>query len=122
MRLFYRTLRELKRDTRLWGPPVGEFFADRMWGPEAELAALAIKAAFVGGGKCPHDIENLRDQCLGNPGRDDRIYGAYKKTEFGIRSASALSDSCILPVSVVRPRSRQFGRMVTARLWVKILR
>ena len=75
-------------------------FADHMWGPEAELAALAIKAAFVGGEKCPHDMENIRDQCLGNPGRDDRIYGAYKKTVFGIRSASALPDSCILPLSV----------------------
>ena len=27
-----------------------------MWGPEANFAALAIKAAFVGGEKCPHDI------------------------------------------------------------------
>ncbi len=96
-RLFYRTLRELKRSTRLWGPPVGELFAYHMWGPEAELAALAIKAAFVGGEKCPHDIENIRDQCLGNPGRDARIYGAYKKTVFGIRVASALP---VLLVSV----------------------
>ena len=71
--VFYRTLRELKRNTRLWGPPIGKICADHMWGPEANFAALAIKAAFVGGEKCPHDIENIRDQYLGNPGSADRI-------------------------------------------------
>ena len=98
--MFYRTLRKLYSGIRLWGPPVVEFFADHRWGPEAELAALVIKAAFVSGEKCPHNIEHIRDQCLGNPGREERIYGAYKKTFFGNRSAYALPDSCILPVLV----------------------
>ena len=99
-RLFYCTLRRLNKATRLWGPSVIEFFADHMWGPAAKLAAQAIKARFVGGDKCPHSIEDLRELCLGKPGREERIYGAYQKTDCVNRSVFALPDSCILPVAV----------------------
>ena len=81
-RLFYCTLRTLNKATRLWGPTVRDFFADHKWSPGAKLAAQAITARFVGGEKCPHSIDGLVVACLGNPGRDERIYGAYQKTEF----------------------------------------
>ena len=38
--------------------------------------------------------------CVGHPGRAERIYGAYEKTDCGNRSAFSLPDSCSLPVSV----------------------
>ena len=84
-RLFYCTLRQLNRATRLRGPPVGEFFADHKWGPEAKLAALAIKDRFVGGEKCPHNIEYLRAQCLGNPGREEERIYLWRIPEDGFR-------------------------------------
>ena len=100
-RLFYRTLRTLNRATRLWGPPVEGFFAKHMWGQQAKLAVQAIKSRFVNGKKCPHSIENLDRQCLGHPDREERIYGAYKRTDGGNRAAVALPDSCILSLPVV---------------------
>ena len=99
-KLFYCTLRTLNAATRLWGPAVRDFFADHMWSPAAKLAAQAITAQFVGGEKCPHSVDGLGAACLGHPGREERIYGAYQKTDSGNRSVFALPDSCILPVAV----------------------
>ncbi len=53
-RLFYRTLRELNRQTRLWGPPIAGFFAKHMWSQPAKLAAATIRSRFLNGEECPH--------------------------------------------------------------------
>ena len=37
---------------------------------------------------------------LGNPGRDTRLYGAYRKTVVASHSATALPDSCIIGYGV----------------------
>ncbi len=98
-RLFYRTLRDLNRQTRLWGPPIAGFFAKHMWSPAAKLAAAAIRSRFLNGEECPHSINSLDRECLGHPGRDERIYGAYNRTDSIIRPAVKLPDSCVsLPV------------------------
>ncbi len=98
-RLFYRTLRDLNRQTRLWGPPIRGFFAKHMWSPAAKLAAADIRSRFLNGEECPHSISGLDRECLGHPGRDERIYGAYNRTDGVIRPAVGLPDSCVsLPV------------------------
>ena len=64
-RLFYCTLRDLNRSTRLWGPPVAGFFAKHMWGQQARLAAQTIRSRFLDGEECPHSIDRLERACLG---------------------------------------------------------
>lgn len=59
---------------------------------------------------------------LGNPGRDTRLYGAYRKTVVASHSATALPDSCILPVSVVEVGVSSQPAVLGDRLWVKIWR
>ena len=95
-RFMYRTTRRLNRRTRLWDPPVRGFFADHMWSKKANAEAAAIKAAFLRGEQCPHDEMDVHRYCLGNPGRDTRLYGAYRKTVVASHSATALPDSCIV--------------------------
>ena len=98
-RLFYCTLRDLNRSTRLRGPPVAGFFAKHMWGQQARLAAQTIRSRFLAGEKCPHSSDLLERACLGHPGRAERIYGAYRRTDGGDRAAAKLPASCIsLPV------------------------
>ena len=40
---------------------------------------------------------------MGNPNRDDRIYGVYSETTVASHIVPALPASCILPVSVTQP-------------------
>ena len=54
-----------------------------MWGSEAKLAALAIKARFVGGEKCPHSggqirwWDDLRAQWAENINVEGDFYGPF---------------------------------------------
>ena len=79
-RFAYRSIRALDRETRLWGPSRSGFFAANMWGREAKRAAVSIKAAFLCEEECPDLDVDLQRRCLGHPGRDDRIYRAYRGT------------------------------------------
>ena len=96
-RLFYRALRDLRRNTQLWGPSVIGFCVKHMWGEAACADAEAIQVAFVSGEKCPHG-DDVKRHCIGNSQREDRIYGAFKET-FSPRVP--FLDVCRLPVSVV---------------------
>ena len=102
-RFLYRSTRRLNHDTRLWGPPRSGFYASNTWETKAKKAAVAIKAAFLRGEECPDDDRDLQHRCIGNPGRDDCIYGVYRKTTVAGHSVTALPASCILPVSVSQP-------------------
>ena len=90
-----------------WNPVVGSprrgFYAANMWGKESDKAAAAIKAAFLRGEEDPDNDFDLQRQCIGDPGRDERIYGVYKETTVASHSVPALPASCILPVSVSQP-------------------
>ena len=83
------------------GPPSWGVLCRPYVGEDAQAEASAIKAAFVRGEQCPHGEMDVPRHSLGNRGREgDRLYGVYKETVFARRSATALPDSCILPVSV----------------------
>ena len=58
-----------------------------------------LRPHFSVGEKCPHKEVDLPRPCLGNPGREDRIYGAYKESTVASRSVTAIPDSCVVPVS-----------------------
>ena len=61
-------------------------------------AAAAIKAAFLRGEECPDKDRSLLRRCIGDPGRDEHIYGGYAGTTVVLR-VPALPDSCILPAA-----------------------
>jgi hypothetical protein len=71
-------------------------------------AAAAIKAAFLRGEECPDKDRSLLRRCIGDPGRDEHIYGGYAGTTVVLR-VPALPDSCILPVSVSQPAIVEAG-------------
>ena len=48
-------------------------------------AAAAIKAAFLRGEECPDKDRSLLRRCIGDPGRDERIYGDYAGTTVVLR-------------------------------------
>ena len=107
-RFVYRATRRLNRNTRLWGPRRSGFYAASAWGEEANEAAAAIKAAFLRGEECPDKDRSLQRRCIGDSGRDERIYGGYAGTTVVLR-VPALPDSCILPVSVSQPAIVEAG-------------
>ncbi len=102
-RFVYRSTRQLNHGTRLWGPPRRGFYAANMWGRESNKAAAAIKAAFLRGEEDPDNDLDLQRRCIGDPGRDERIYGVYKETTVASHSVPALPASCVLAVSVSQP-------------------
>ena len=69
-----------------------------MWGEAACADAETIQVAFVSGKKFPHG-DDVKLQCIGNPQREDRIYGAFKETVSP--RLVPFPDVCRLPVSVV---------------------
>ena len=82
-----------------------------MWGKAAHKAAAAIKAAFLRGEEdSDNDLDlqrntsrDLQRRCMGNPNRDERIFGVYSETTIPSHIVPALPASCILSVSVSQP-------------------
>ena len=105
-RFMYRATRQLTKGTRLWGPPRREFYAAHIWGKDAVRKAAAIKAAYLRGEEDPEkQFADQQRRCMGDPGRDTRIYGVFKDTTVGSRSVPALPASCSLPASRSLPAS-----------------
>ena len=99
-RFVYQSIQQLDPGARLWGPPRRGFYDANAWGKEANKAATAMKAAFLRGVEDPDKDVPIYRRCMGNPKRDDRIYGAYSKTLIASSSVPALPASCLLPASV----------------------
>ena len=99
-RFVYRSTQQLVPGARLWGPPRRGFYDANAWGKAANKVATEMKAAFLRGVEDPDKDVPLYRRCMGNPKRDDRIYGAYSKTVIASSSVPALPASCLLPASV----------------------